>query len=214
MVVLLFLWLAVFVVAFLAWFAILFTGRYPRGMFTFVVGVQRWTLRLHGYFASFHDEYPPFFLSADARKAEGTTTVVSGVVGGFVAAGVGVALIAALMFALEPEVIDVGYDRLERGSPAEPIIYGDGSGQGVFVQLTSVDDPLQEHSQFAKSSRDRAVVFEVGVWMFQGTSVVGEGDARLKFETSGGQRESVGRRRSSSTTARPRDGSERATPPQ
>lgn len=45
----------------IAWFAILFTGVYPRGMFDFVVGVTRWGLRVQAYgFLLITDEYPPF----------------------------------------------------------------------------------------------------------------------------------------------------------
>ncbi len=47
-----------------AWFAILFTGRYPQGIFTFVEGVLRWHLRVGAYaFLLITDEYPPFRLA-------------------------------------------------------------------------------------------------------------------------------------------------------
>jgi hypothetical protein len=62
--VLVVLWLAAFVAVVLAWFAILVTGRYPRALFDFVVGVGRWGLRVDAYaFLLVTDRYPPFSLS-------------------------------------------------------------------------------------------------------------------------------------------------------
>jgi hypothetical protein len=46
----------------IAWFAILFTGRYPEGLFRFAVGVFRWSLRINVYLYLLRDEYPPFSL--------------------------------------------------------------------------------------------------------------------------------------------------------
>ena len=59
-IILFFLSLAAFVVIVIAWFAILFTGRYPRGLHTFVAGVLRWSLRVQAYIYSLTDDYPPF----------------------------------------------------------------------------------------------------------------------------------------------------------
>jgi hypothetical protein len=63
LIVLFFLWVGAFVVVIVAWFAIVFTGRYPRGLFDFVVGVGRWSLRVYAYaFLLITDRYPPFAL--------------------------------------------------------------------------------------------------------------------------------------------------------
>jgi hypothetical protein len=63
-IVLFLLYIATIIVVIIAWFAILFTGRYPRGMFEFVEGVIRWHNRVVGYaFILVTDRYPPFSLS-------------------------------------------------------------------------------------------------------------------------------------------------------
>ena len=63
-VVIAFLSIAAIICVIIAWFAILFTGRYPRGLFDFIVGVFRWGLRVMAYaFLLVTDQYPPFRLA-------------------------------------------------------------------------------------------------------------------------------------------------------
>ncbi|MBI2912500.1 MAG: DUF4389 domain-containing protein [Chloroflexi bacterium] len=58
--ILIFLGVAWAVTALIAWFAILFTGQYPQGLYRFAVGVMRWSVRVESYLLLMRDEYPPF----------------------------------------------------------------------------------------------------------------------------------------------------------
>jgi hypothetical protein len=65
-IALIFLGLAAAVVIFISFFAVLFTRRYPEGMFNFVVGVYRWGMRVMAYLFLMTDSYPPFSMDDDA----------------------------------------------------------------------------------------------------------------------------------------------------
>ena len=60
LVVLYFLNIVAGVVLFISWWAILFTGRYPKWAFDFVSGYMRWSTRVNGYSYYLTDKYPPF----------------------------------------------------------------------------------------------------------------------------------------------------------
>ncbi len=64
LIVLYALGLVSFVVVYIAYWAVLITGRYPKGMFDLVVGVQRWSYRANAWLVGFTDRYPPFTLSS------------------------------------------------------------------------------------------------------------------------------------------------------
>ena len=61
-IVLFFISIAWVIIAIIGWFAILFTGAYPEGLYRFAVGYLRWSLRLESYVLLMHDKYPPFSL--------------------------------------------------------------------------------------------------------------------------------------------------------
>jgi hypothetical protein len=63
LIVLVFLNIAWVLTSIVAWTSILFTGRYPRGLYNFAVGVLRWDLRVEAYLLLMRDEYPPFRLA-------------------------------------------------------------------------------------------------------------------------------------------------------
>jgi hypothetical protein len=78
-IVLYFVQLAWGVTTVVAWSAILLTGRYPRGLFDFGVGVMRWYQRQTAYFCMLREEYPPYSISANARPGNEVVSAILGV---------------------------------------------------------------------------------------------------------------------------------------
>jgi hypothetical protein len=188
MVALQFLAMAVVVVTVLAWFAILFTGNYPRGMFQFSVGVQRWYHRVVAYFASFNDRYPPYALAADAGPASKAVTVASGAGGWVVAGGYAavIAVVASLGSGIETDRVD--YERLVQGRPGPSVAFEPALADGpVVLSLEAAYDPGDDLVLvLTPASGERIVVFEWEVWNRSGTgATVDAGAARLEIAFEG-----------------------------
>ena len=83
-IVLAFLTLAAFVVVVIGWFAILFTGSFPRGLHGFVLGVLRWGARVEAYFQSLTDAFPPYSLDDDAGPGSNGSMIISAIIGGLI----------------------------------------------------------------------------------------------------------------------------------
>lgn len=139
-IVLFFLAIASFFVVIIGWFAILFTGSFPRGLHGFVVGVIRWGARVSAYFQSLTDEFPPYSLEEDAGRGSRSSYVLSAIGGGIVlAAAIAAAatLAAVLFFVLtDSKTEDISYDAVLAGDVSSSI-----EMDGVTFTLTGGSDP-------------------------------------------------------------------------
>lgn len=194
LVVLYFLAIAVAVVTFLAWFAILGTGRYPRGMFGFVTGVSRWWFRVAGYFASFNDRFPPFALSAEAGPGSRASAVICGVLGLLLAGGCTTAVAVVAVVSAHRETATVEYASLRRGDASAAIFYtGSRRDPDFTVALDRVTDPDAEVARaLGFAGGGRAVTFTL---VFRnraaGDGTLHPSDASLVVEDQAGRRRSL-----------------------
>ncbi len=192
--VLSFLAIAVIAVTVIAWFAILFTGRYPRGIFQFTVGVQRWYWRVMGYFASFNDRFPSYGLSADTGPASNGATVANGLIGGVVAAGYGALFLTAAALGSDYVTADgLDYERVVAGQqqPAHRFQEDFGTDE-VLLRLTRAVDPGDQLAEIIRPApSERMIIFQ---WtIVNGTrsgALVTEDAAKLKvrYEEDGDTR--------------------------
>ncbi|MGQ9573508.1 MAG: DUF4389 domain-containing protein [Dehalococcoidia bacterium] len=178
-IILFFLWIGALIVTILAWFFILFAGRYPRGMFDYVAGVIRWSTRVNAYVLSLTDEYPPFNLSASAGPAGGDAYLISSIIG-FLLTGCAIALGVTLAIVL-PEEVEVGVDYagLQEGRPAAAVEVAD-----VWVRLLSATDPLSEGDTLLEPGRgNRLVRFEFSMVNYSSRDIeIGRSDFKLRDE--------------------------------
>lgn len=182
-----FLVLAVFVVTMLAWFAILFTGNYPRGMFQFSVGVQRWYFRVVGYLASFNDRYPPYSLAEESGPATNSTTVASGIGGLILGGGFSALMVVAVIVGGQPETQDVDYDALIAGRSPEPLFFeptGFNDDGFIGLGLNRAIDPGEGLVPILSPARgERVIVFEWRVFnASDGGAEIEGAPVRLRFE--------------------------------
>jgi len=185
-IVLGFLWFAVLVVTFLAWFAILFTGRYPRGMFGFTTGVMRWGYRVQGYLFLFNDRFPPFALSESAGPASTTSAAICGTIGGLVLAGFGALIGVGIAIGNDPHEEHLDYASLQAGRGAVTVRYAGG----YTLTLSRVYDPGDSQVQILSIPKgSRAVVFEWTIRNNSGSaSEVKANSATLRVEVAGKSR--------------------------
>jgi hypothetical protein len=127
------------------WLVILFTGRFPKGLHSFVVGVTRWRERVWAYSVSLTDDYPPYSLAANASATRGPAYLASSAVGalaiGGLVAGI-VSLFVFVPFGGEERVLRVSYERLLAGevAPGDTLVEVNGIG----VELLSAIDPADD----------------------------------------------------------------------
>jgi hypothetical protein len=123
------------VCTFFAWFAILFTGRYPRGLRNFVEGWLRWGARVTAYWMSLRDEFPPYSLSATAGVGSRRSQALSAFGGIAVIALVVIGLVFTSTALGGTTTAHVSYSSLTQGRSSPTIDVAN-----VEVALTSADD--------------------------------------------------------------------------
>lgn len=176
-IVLEFLWIGAFLAVIAAWLCILITGRFPKGLHGYIVGVGRWQLRVQAYALSLTDEFPPFSLSGNAGTAGKDTYVISSIIGSLLfLAGTGGAVIAAT-YQPPAERLDVSYAALlseHATATTTPDIYD--------VHLTHAIDPADASFPYlAARYGNRLIAFDFEFESFVEYDVtVHTSDFRLK----------------------------------
>ena len=158
-----FLGLFAFLTDIIAYFAILITGRFPRALFNYIVGVMRWYYRVTAYSSLLRDEFPPFSRRADAGPGSGRAIAVSAVmifpVGfGLLAAFVGVALLVGSITS-STERVSVRYADVLAGASTAPV-----GIEGNLVVLLSGEDRFAVPGAFRQPRAGyRFVQFELEI---------------------------------------------------
>jgi hypothetical protein len=163
-----------------SWFAILFTGRFPRSLHTYVSGVVRWSMRVQAYFLSLTDEYPPFSLSADAGPPSREMYILSSIGGWLLGAALVAGIFVGLVVPRQTVTVNVSYADLQEGRVARGAATADILN--LDVTLTEALDPADEgFPLLAPEQGNRLLAFRLE---FSNESGVGrkirESDFRLR----------------------------------
>jgi hypothetical protein len=163
-IVLFFLWIAVMFCVFIAWFAILFTGKFPRGLHSFVAGVLRWSARVTAYVESLTDVFPPYSMSEEAEPAtnEIPSLVLGGVITGIIIAGVAVGAAVAYRYGTESETVTVSREDALAGT----LTGADVEYDDILFELVQVEDDAT--GLLSPSSGRRLVVVTVNYFTTRG----------------------------------------------
>jgi hypothetical protein len=123
----------------LAWLAILVTGRYPRPLFRFMVGVMRWYWRVNAYSSLLRDEFPPYSMRSESRQGTIGKVLISFAV--VILAFIALAVAVAALGGINPrtETVSVSYQSALRDQQTETL-----SIEGTEVALLGADDPYSE----------------------------------------------------------------------
>jgi hypothetical protein len=148
------LWFAVAVCEVIGWFAILFTGRFPKGLRDFVVGWLRWSARATFYWISLRDEFPPYSLSSEASAGSKGALRWSALGGVAAVVLIGVGFGATYAALSRSETAHVSYARLTQGRATESI-----EVENVQVSLLIVDDNYDFPDNLLIPDDDSRLVF-------------------------------------------------------
>jgi hypothetical protein len=184
-IVLGFVFVGVVVVVILAWFAVLFTGRYPRGLHSFVSGWLRWTARASAYWISLTDEFPSFSLAADAGPAYFSSYVISAIFGWLIVLAWGGGITAVIVWPGQSDEVTVSYQRLLEGEPSGAVEVSE-----VAVMLLDADDPYTvSRGVYQPQQGNRFVLFHLLVQNYRS----GPGDLGVRVEENDfGLKDSLG----------------------
>lgn len=153
------LWFAVSVCEVIGWFAILFTGRFPRGLRNFVIGWLRWSARVTFYWISLRDEFPPYSLSSEASAGSKGALRFSALSGFAAVVLVGAGIGAGYLALSGSETANVDYAQLARGNESAQI-----KVENVLVSLLSADDDYGFPDDLLfPDDGSRFVMFETGI---------------------------------------------------